>query len=238
MAFGNGPQIVRDGLMLNLNASDKNSYPGSGTTWFDISGNGNNGTLTNGPTFSSANGGSIVFDATDDWADAYPSPGLTGTGNWAMVVWFRINGAPSNTTYGNVIIDTDATGGSANMICVDWGGGFGGSQNQLLYRTRPSTGGGYTSISGPVLTQSIWYYAAVVRNNTINTKLYVNESLYSTYNGDMPTYTQPLVRLGRWTDGTVYSNINIASTQIYNRVLSDQEILQNYNAMKSRFNLI
>jgi hypothetical protein len=60
-------KIVTSGLVLALDAADKNSYPGSGTTWTDLSGNGNNGTLVNGPTFSSANGGSIVFDGVDDY---------------------------------------------------------------------------------------------------------------------------------------------------------------------------
>ena len=56
------PDIVRDGLVLNLDAGEPSSYPGTGTAWTDLSGNGNTGTLTNGPTYSSANGGSIVFD--------------------------------------------------------------------------------------------------------------------------------------------------------------------------------
>jgi hypothetical protein len=66
MGFYRGPHIVTDGLILSLDAANNKSYPRSGTTWNDLSGNGNNGTLVNGPTFSSANGGSIVFDGTND----------------------------------------------------------------------------------------------------------------------------------------------------------------------------
>ena len=62
-AFG---QIVTDGLVLCLNASDRNSYVSGSTTWNDVSGQGNNGTLTNGPTFNSSNGGTIITDAVDD----------------------------------------------------------------------------------------------------------------------------------------------------------------------------
>ena len=62
----NSKQIVRSGLVLHLDAARPASYPGSGTTWTDLSGQGNNGTLTNGPTYSSANGGSIVLDGTND----------------------------------------------------------------------------------------------------------------------------------------------------------------------------
>ena len=67
MAVLNGPGIITSGLISALDAADRNSYPGSGTTWTDISGNNNNGTLTNGPTFSSTNGGAIVLDGADDY---------------------------------------------------------------------------------------------------------------------------------------------------------------------------
>ncbi len=62
--YGN---IVKDGLVLLLDAAKKDSYPGSGTLWRDVSGNGNNGTLTNGPIFNSNNGGSVVFDGSNDY---------------------------------------------------------------------------------------------------------------------------------------------------------------------------
>jgi hypothetical protein len=61
--------IVQSGLVLNLDAGVSSSYPGSGTTWTDLSGNGNTGTLTNGPTYNSANGGSLVFDGVDDYVN-------------------------------------------------------------------------------------------------------------------------------------------------------------------------
>lgn len=61
-----GP-IVTDGLVLCLDAANPKSYPGSGTAWMDLSGNGNNGTLTNGPTYNSGNKGSIVFDGVNDY---------------------------------------------------------------------------------------------------------------------------------------------------------------------------
>ena len=64
MAFYRGPNIVRNGLVLCLDAASKRSYPGSGTTWTDLSGLNNNGTLTNGPTFSNANGGILTFNGT------------------------------------------------------------------------------------------------------------------------------------------------------------------------------
>jgi hypothetical protein len=67
MAGSSGPDLVQDGLILALDAADKNSYKGTGTLWNDLSGNVNNGTLTNGPSFNNSNGGTISFDGTDDY---------------------------------------------------------------------------------------------------------------------------------------------------------------------------
>ena len=67
MAISYNPRTITDGLVLCLDAANSKSYPGSGTTWTDLSGNGNNGTLVNGPTYSSSNGGSLVFDGTNDY---------------------------------------------------------------------------------------------------------------------------------------------------------------------------
>ena len=69
MSISGGPDIVENGLVLHLDAADTNSYPGSGTLWTDLSGNGNNGTLTNGPAYSSNNKGYFSFDGTDDYVD-------------------------------------------------------------------------------------------------------------------------------------------------------------------------
>ena len=68
-----GPRIVSNGLVLCLDAANKRSYPGTGTTWTDLSGNSNNGTLTNGPTFSAGNMGSILFDGTNDYVGSFPT---------------------------------------------------------------------------------------------------------------------------------------------------------------------
>ena len=238
MSIGYGPRIVTDGLVLALDAADRNSYPGSGTTWTDLSGFGRNGTLTNMEIPGDYSNTHFNFDAIDEWVDCSLSSGLTGTGSWTMEAWFKVNGAPSNTSYMNVIVDTDATGASANMIAVDYGGtSLGGSQNQLVYASRPSTGGSYTNLLGPVLTQGVWYYASAVRNGTTDTKLYTNGTLSSTYSGNIPTATQPLVRIARWTDGTVYSNISVSSVKIYNKALSAQEVSQNFNALRGRFGI-
>ncbi len=67
MATRYNSQVVKDGLVVCLDAGNPKSYPGTGNTWYDLTINGNNGTLTNGPTFSSINGGGIVFDGINDY---------------------------------------------------------------------------------------------------------------------------------------------------------------------------
>ena len=90
-----GPDINENGLVLFLDAANRLSYPGSGTAWSDLSGNSNTGTLTNGPTFSAGNQGSIVFDGVDD----YISGGSiipVGTGDYYIESWINRTTVPSN----------------------------------------------------------------------------------------------------------------------------------------------
>ena len=89
MAFGNGPRIITNGLVLALDAADRNSYVSGSTTWTDLSGNGRNATLTNGPTFNSENGGCIVFDGVDDYA--LSSLSVNSITNVTIQCWVNIS---------------------------------------------------------------------------------------------------------------------------------------------------
>ncbi len=88
MSVISGPNIVTNGLVLHLDAANTKSYSGSGTTWTDLSGNGNNGTLTNGPTFDSANYGSVVHDGVDDYIVG--NTPVTGNTNATMTGFVKI----------------------------------------------------------------------------------------------------------------------------------------------------
>ena len=88
MAGKSGPDIVENGLVLCLDAANKLSYRGTGTTWTDLSGNNNNVTLTNGPTFNAGNQGSIVFDGVDDYANFY-APNLSSVA--VIEIWAKIS---------------------------------------------------------------------------------------------------------------------------------------------------
>jgi len=120
MAIHRGPKIITNGLILCLDAASTKSYPGSGTTWFDRSGNGNNGVLTNGPTFSSTNGGSIVFDGTNDYVQVAGSVTIsTGT----FIAWVKRNG--NQGPFDGILYSrsTNVTGmnlQSSNQLAYTW----------------------------------------------------------------------------------------------------------------------
>ena len=106
MSAYSGPEIANDGLVLALDAANPRSYPGSGTTWTDLSGNGNNGTLVNVPTYSNANGGSIVFDGVDD----YVSGSISTINSWSMCLWYLSTDITSQVVFYPFSGTTSATG--------------------------------------------------------------------------------------------------------------------------------
>lgn len=217
--YANG-QIVISGLILNLNAADQNSYPGSGTTWRDLSGNGYNASLVNGPTFSSANGGSIVFDGTDDVARLTPAL-ITGTGDFSLCSFVKRN-------------TTDA---GADFICGNYGAANNGVElyyyaNKIYFYMT-----GQYNIGATTISDMNWHYVCGTRQSgTITIYLDGRSDGTGTANVNIPG-SNPFT-LGNGHDYTSEAlNGNIASCQVYNRALTATEILQNYNAQKTRFGL-
>lgn len=235
-------------LVLNLDASDTDSYNVSGinTAWTDLSGYNNNATLepTNSPaTFEYSDGGFLTFNGTDEYADTVTkSSDILGTGGeWTIETWFRVNGAPSDDTLSNVIVDVNPTGGSATMLGVTYGtaGAFVGlSTNRLTYSSRPTSGDSYTHLQGPEITNGLWYHGVVVRNGDTNTKLYVNGSLSSTHEGNLPANSEGFARIARFTDGTSFANISVSVVKVYQRSFTDAEIKDKFDGSKSGFGLI
>ena len=218
--YANG-KIVTNGLVLCLNAVDKNSYPGSGTTWTDVAGT-NNGTLTNGPTFSSANGGSIVFDGTNDYVQTAYSTTLN---DFSICAWFKNT---SSTGYARIADKNYSSGfwlGQNGAITNQWGGGV-----------RQTSGYNFITLSN-----NVWHFIAMTRTGT--TLIVYGDGITNTNTttcGTGALDTTALSLGATINDGAGQRDWftgNISNVQIYNRVLSSTEILQNYNAQKSRFNL-
>ena len=233
MAFFYSPNIVTDGLVFVVDAADKNSYPGSGTTWSDLAGT-NNGTLTNGPTFDSGNGGSIVFDGTDDKATSTLISNTIFNSTFTVSTWFKLTDT-DNTLFPRLFDKADNAstdnGFSAFLYDLD-----GNDTDVALYHKIANN----VPRAGTLLFNlNTWYNVTIVFTNS-QFKVYVNGGSATTTN-----HTKSLSDITT-SNGFVIANItdssrpfegNIAMTSIYNRELTQAENTQNYNALKGRFGL-
>jgi hypothetical protein len=217
-----GPNTVTDGLVLYLDAANTKSYVSGSTTWTDLSSGGNNGTLTNGPTFDPSNGGSIVFDGVDD---SVPLGQLDISNIFTVNCWVKLNSTP--TSYG--IVFGSQANGSDNFL------GFTTNNRAMLYVTETSDVNNY-SLSTSELNLNQWYnltyivdvsYVAIYVNGILrasNTRPYVIGSWSSSINF-----------IGSRSISQFFLNGEIGNFQLYNKVLNTQEILQNYNSLKGRY---
>jgi hypothetical protein len=237
--------IVTNGLILNLDAAKLDSYPGSGTTWVDLSGNNRNGILTNSPAYSNTNGGSIVFNGVNNYCafsgDTFNiSPGTTG--QISLEIWVYPTGPYTSYT---------AEPPTTNLGCffgqgffnatTGWGIGMSTTSgvNNFQFQVR-----NFSTISGPTgsFTNNSWYHVVGTFTRNENTRLYINGALISTVsNTNIGSLTiTPSVSnaaIGRGGYGPFYAGGNIATARIYDRPLSSTEITQNYNALKGRFGI-
>lgn len=213
--------LVTSGLTLNLDAGWTNSYSGT-TSWRDISGNGKTGTLTNGPAFNSGNTGSIYFDGTDDFC-VVPSSSLNGLSSGSISVWVKF----LNLDFQYVLSLPNSSVNNGFDILIE-----NGKLDSYLQATNSagSTGSQFVPKLG------IWYNIVTTYDGTTH-KLFVNGVFISSVgrsgtiqNGIGQTF------LGRFSSGFgAYSNNYTSNAQLYNRALSQTEILQNYQLYKNRF---
>jgi hypothetical protein len=245
MAFNYSPKIITDSLVLYLDAANTRSYPTTGTIWSDLSRNNNNGTLINGPTFNSSNGGSIVFDGTNDYAAPTNnsfgySPGTTG--NISLELWVYPTGP--YTSYINEPPTTNLGGffGQGYFgASTGWGLGMNrtNSINSFAWQVRNQG----TTVTPPNVpyTDNNWYHLIGTFTRNDLSRLYINGVLQSSIssvplNNISITPSLNNASLGR-ASGIFYAGCRIGIAKIYNRTLSAQEVLQNYNATKGRFGL-
>jgi hypothetical protein len=235
VALSHSPSIITSGLVLCLDAANRKSYPGSGTTWTDLSGNGRNGTLVNGVGYNSGNLGSLSFDGVDDVVDGTIT-GSIFTGNFTQSAWiYKLNAigiwqgvftnsspATNNTylmTFGNGSVAAPLNSVGANQVGVSESGIFldiGTHINKWLNII--------ITKSGSTLTIYCYKDGTLLQNSgTI------------TWNGGNFATTNNY-QVGRhWAGGNVNPFIgNISQVSVYNRALTASEIQQNYNALRGR----
>ena len=221
-----GAPIVDSSLKLWLDAAQTTSYPGTGTTWTDLSGSGFNGTLTSGPTFSSADGGSIVFDGTDDYVDTGVINLISGT-SATVEVW--VNCGSSQNQYAN-ILDYN----HSNF-------GFVIQQDSFTLNTfyfAYWNGGSYDVTPTITLPTNTWCQLVFTKSGT-STVGYLNSVNTVSLTGSVNfTGTGLALALGRWLGGAGRAfNGKISTTRIYNRALTADEISTNFNALRNRYGI-
>jgi len=226
MSASANPDIVSDGLVLCLDAGDRKSYSGSGTAWTDRSGNEKNGTLTDGPTFDSANGGIINFDGVNDYVQTNYEGDFT-TNSYTVGFFARHNGARDarRTMLGF------SNGGDYAFKVYDmeiWD-----SNSQYLSFVGNNTNYNSYSFYLPDDFSNWHYFTTVITPSNIQT--YVNGVSY--YNSSSLTKRGTFDRI--WLGTRKGQNWKgwMSGVSLYNRVLTSAEVLQNYNATKSRFGL-
>jgi hypothetical protein len=230
MGVSGGPDVIQDGLVLALDAADRNSYPGSGTTWNDLSGNGNIGTVSGSANFSTTNGGSFSFPTSGSFI--FPENSALNTQTPTVEVWARTNATNQNGFWfekGNVNTQYSLFQESTTIV---W--------RQFL--TNLGSYSNLTVTTATYINTANWFQ--VVGTFTSGTRrIYVNGVLAGSdaQTGTIATNTNgSSIGVYGGFNGSrgYYYNGNIGTVKVYNRALSATEIAQNYNSLKSRFGLI
>ena len=233
MGISYSPKIVTDGLVLCLDAANARSYPGTGTTWTDISAGfsdslvsrstANNGTLTNGPVFSGNNAGFISLDGSNDRVSIsdHTSIRLT-TGTISMFV----NPATRSNTYQTFLSKNDGSYDTGYEIGIDQRSG---ANNGLAVRPDSSTNIA-NFFTGYLDT---WVHVAVALNGS-SALAYRNGEFFATHSQTI-TSTSATLHIGSRGSSSWFINCDFGNVMIHNRVLTANEILQNYLATKGRY---
>lgn len=217
--------IITNGLVFYVDGANDKSYPGTGTSWNDLTSGASNGVLTNGPTFNSSNGGSIVFDGINDYVSFTSNNKLAITGDMTICAWIYVN---SLSGYNGIVGKTN-----------------GGFPNPYDLYTNPSSGaltflrGNGSiydlSVSTNGVTINKWQFVAVtMASSTVTHYLDGRSNGSSTLSTSISDGGTPMY-IGSRNDGGTMMNGKISNVIIYNRALTPSEVLKNYNKLKWRF---
>ena len=214
--------VVADGLIMHLDASSTSSYPGSGTTWSDLSGNSNDGTLINGPTFSTDNGGAIVFDGTNDYVNTI---NLNSYTNLTIEMWIYESRDIANLPNGEAdILTYNGTGSGGSFTFSE------PSAGSYNFRTDGDFNAGRSVSISSLPAQNQWYRFCYIKNGS----LWLDETEYTSFSGSENSYGD--LDIGRTRTGiSQFLNGKVSNVRVYNKSLSTAEVQQNYDALKGRF---
>jgi hypothetical protein len=211
--------LITDGLVLRLDAADSTSYGGSGTTWTDIAGTAQNITFTGSPTYTSTPPSYFTFNGVNQYG--LGSGAVLPTTTYTKSVWVYLNGYQDNN-----IVSGDGhfifmyNGSTQKIYC--------GHSNWASYIAYPSTN---------TINLSTWYNITLTFNTTDGMKLYINGILDSTYTAQKTAHNGTgTINLATFNGGNLL-NGRISKVYCYNRSITADEVLQNYNFDKSKYGL-
>ncbi len=228
--------IVTNGLVLNLDAGYLPSYPQNGTSWYDLGPSGNTGTLTNGPTFSSADGGSIIFDGTNDYSSlgsSVPASLRIGDGDFTIDFWVYTNGTSTYAICGNL---NDAIGDGSYWVILN--STYTGLHTVQFGRNGVSSKFGTTTLPINTWTNIILSRIGTTMTCYINGATYSNTATVNNFTGNFNV--DYLLGISKFNSSFSAYPLNgrLAILRIYKGVgFTSTQVLQNYNAQKSRFGL-
>jgi hypothetical protein len=231
--------IVTDGLVYYVDAANPRSYISGSTIWNDLTLRGRNGVLNGAPSYNSSNGGCIVFDGTDDFVSL---PSVINTGqNFSVFAWIY----PGNINVRNAIFGNGYPFSTSRgwLFSTATGYSFGSTPYTDTFFISIGNDNAFATANNNSIVRNRWnLVGATVTNGGQSLKLYVNgvETSYSTLiqtsiNISYITNESSVGR--RFSTNTELFRGRIAQTSIYDRVLTPTEILQNYNATRSRFRI-
>lgn len=225
MSLGHGSSIVRNGLVLHLDAANPKSYPGSGTTWNDLSGNGNDSLLINSPTYSVSNAGIFSLDGTNGWincgnASVFSPPLLTASimvrcASFATRPHLFGRGAAGAGNF-YMVVETNGTFRFYNDIGSNWA----------------------IAANTPAFPLDTWTYVTVTHDGSFS-RIFYNGVLQvaKARVGTLRNWQSNSLQIGTISSGSRLINGNVAFAQLHNRALSVNEILQNFEATRSRYGI-
>tara|TARA_R110000868_G_scaffold275408_3_gene535154 strand:+ start:424 stop:1155 length:732 start_codon:yes stop_codon:yes gene_type:complete len=230
------PPIVTRGLVLHLDAGSRQSYVSGSTTWSDLSGNGYNGTLTNNPTASSINQGTIFFNGTNNYITSSATTlNLSTTSNFTYCSWIYPDFSSAGAT-GKAIIDFTGPSPIFLRSYLRWEGSSLGFYMDIADNTG---GSAWRTNPVPAFSANTWHYICITHASDNTAQYYFDGQATPTalLASLARTVTNNSITIGYGAVNSYYWSGGISITKVYNRSLSAAEINQNYNALKNRFGL-
>lgn len=223
MSFHHSPKIITDNLYFYIDPKNTNSYPGSGTIAYDLSGNGRNFTLLNGASVSN---GEFILDGAGDYLTLAAAIDWNNY-NFTWSAWFYLD----TFNYPRLIDFSPAGNGH---LCLS-------AQSAATIINRPAGGAGTTIISGGTLSLSTWYNITATKYDITTYEIYINGISQNTVvNSTVLANTGASINIGYMMDDDLSTRTldgKIGPVSVYTERLNDEQVLQNYNAIKGRFGL-